>query len=72
MLEFDGETSFEVDLSSVSSTSTFSIWFWRYNEPSDQTLISRGNQKFSASFEKDSFESMDLVINKKSINLDLT
>ena len=72
MLEFDGETSFEVDLSSVSSTSTFSIWFWRYNEPSDQTLISRGNQKFSASFDKDSFESMDLVINKKSIKLDLT
>lgn len=56
----------------MGTTSTFSIWFWRYNEPSDQVLLSRGNEKLEATFDKDTFETMDLVINRDEITLDLS
>lgn len=58
MIEFNGETEYDNNLDNVSIFSTFSLWFWRYNEPSDQTLISRGgstNNKLEATFDKDTF-----------------
>ena len=56
VMKFDDKISFEVELSTIASTASFSIWFMRTNSASEQVLLSCGSGKLIAYFEKSNFD----------------